>query len=118
MAGGAWAVRACCRCGASPYLLFGVCFVWGIAVVADSAQFSATVAELSEPGLIGTMLTVQTSAGFLLTILTIHLIPPMVAAVGWQWAFAGLSLGPYLGVVAMARLRAHPDASKLAGGKR
>ena len=104
--------------GAPPVLLTVVCVVWGLSVVADSAQFSASIAELSEPGLVGTMLTMQTCAGFLLTILTIHLIPPMVAAVGWQWAFAGLSLGPYLGVVAMARLRAHPDAIKLAGGKR
>ena len=104
--------------GAPPVLLTVVCVIWGLSVVADSAQFSASIAELSEPGLVGTMLTMQTCAGFLLTILTIHLIPPMVAAVGWQWAFAGLSLGPYLGVVAMARLRAHPDAIKLAGGKR
>lgn len=104
--------------GSDPILLAMVCVVWGVAVIADSAQFSASVAELCEPGLVGTMLTMQTCAGFLLTILTIHLIPPIVAAVGWQWAFAGLSLGPYLGVVAMARLRAHPDAIKLAGGKR
>ena len=104
--------------GAPPVFLTVVCVIWGLSVVADSAQFSASIAELSEPGLVGTMLTMQTCAGFLLTILTIHLIPPMVAAVGWQWAFAGLSLGPYLGVVAMARLRAHPDAIKLAGGKR
>ena len=104
--------------GADPVLLATVCIIWGVAVIADSAQFSASIAELSEPGLVGTMLTMQTCAGFLLTILTIHRIPPIVAAVGWQWACAGLSLGPYLGVVAMARLRAHPDAIKLAGGKR
>ena len=104
--------------GADPALLAVVCFVWGIAVIADSAQFSATIAELSEPGLVGTMLTMQTCAGFLLTILTIHLIPPLVEAMGWTWAFASLALGPYLGVVAMARLRALPDAVKLAGGKR
>ncbi len=104
--------------GASPVLLTIVCVIWGLAVIADSAQFSASIAELSEPGLVGTMLTMQTCAGFLLTIFTIHLIPPLVAAVGWSWAFAGLAIGPYLGVVAMARLRAQPDAIKLAGGKR
>ena len=64
------------------------------------------------------MLTMQTCAGFLLTILTIHLIPPLVDAMGWSWAFASLAIGPYLGVVAMARLRRLPDAIKLAGGKR
>ncbi len=104
--------------GANPALLAVLCFVWGLAVVADSAQFSASIAELSKPGLVGTMLTMQTCAGFLLTILTIHLIPPLVEAMGWTWAFASLALGPYLGVVAMARLRAQPDAIKLAGGKR
>jgi MFS family permease len=104
--------------GANPILLATVCMVWGFAVVADSAQFSASIAELSEPRYVGTMLTMQTCAGFLLTILTIHLIPPLVDAVGWPLAFASLCLGPFLGVAAMARLRAHPDAVKLAGGKR
>ncbi len=104
--------------GANPILLATVCMVWGFAVVADSAQFSASIAELSEPHYIGTMLTMQTCAGFLLTILTIHLIPPLVDAVDWQLAFANLCLGPFLGVAAMARLRAHPDAVKLADGKR
>ncbi len=104
--------------GANPVLLAMVCVIWGFSVIADSAQFSASIAELSEPRYVGTMLTMQTCAGFLLTIFTIHLIPPMVEAVGWEWAFASLGLGPCLGVVAMARLRAHPDAVKLAGGKR
>ena len=38
--------------------------------------------------------------------------------VGWRYAFAFLALGPFVGVVAMARLRRHPDAVKLAGGRR
>jgi hypothetical protein len=63
------------------------------------------------------MLTVQTSMGFLLTLLTIHLVPPLVDAVGWGYAFAFLAIGPAVGVAAMARLRAHPDAAKLAGGR-
>jgi hypothetical protein len=60
----------------------------------------------------------QTSMGFLLTLLTIHLIPPLVDAIGWSWAFAFLALGPFAGVVAMWRLRCHPDSLKMAGGKR
>ena len=115
---GACAVIAGFLFGANPFLLAAVCMVWGLAVVADSAQFSASIVELSEPRHVGTMLTMQTCAGFLLTILTIHMIPPIVDAVGWQLAFASLCLGPFLGVAAMARLRAHPDAVKLAGGKR
>ncbi len=104
--------------GGPPALLVAVCLVWGIAVIADSAQFSASVAELSDRSLVGTMLTVQTSMGFLLTLFTIHLVPKLVDAFGWPHAFAFLAIGPYVGVLAMWRLRRHPDAAKLAGGRR
>ena len=103
--------------GAHPVLLTVVCLIWGITVIADSAQFSASVAELSEPELIGTMLTVQTCAGFLLTLVTIHLMPLLVTALGWPIAFAALAIGPAFGVWAMGRLARHPDAAKLAGGR-
>ena len=103
--------------GTDPWLVGGLCVLWGIAVIADSAQFSACVTELSPPGLTGTMLTVQTCAGFLLTLATIHLMPLAVDALGWRWAFVPLAIGPALGVLAMARLRSHPDAVKLAGGR-
>lgn len=103
---------------APPWLLVLVCLVWGISIVADSAQFSASVAELSDPALTGTMLTLQTALGFTLTLITIHLMPFLVEALGWRYAFMPLAIGPLLGVLAMARLRAHPDAIKLAGGKR
>ncbi len=92
--------------------------VWGVTAVADSAQFSSCIIELADKRYVGTMLTVQTSTGFLLTLLTIHLVPAMAGAVGWQWAMAPLAIGPFLGVWAMARLRAHPDSLKLAAGNR
>jgi MFS family permease len=104
--------------GATPWLVFFVALIWGVVVVADSAQFSASIAELSEPGTVGTMLTMQTSAGFLLTLATVHLVPTMVEAVGWKFAFATLAVGPFFGVWAMARLRAHPESARIAGGKR
>lgn len=104
--------------GASPWLVVVVCLVWGTSIVADSAQFSASVGELSEPHLVGTMLTVQTAMGFALTLVTIHLMPIWVDSMGWRWAFAPLAIGPFLGVWAMARLRARPDAIRLAGGRR
>jgi hypothetical protein len=75
------------------------------AVVADSAQFSACVAQLSPPDYVGTMLTVQTSLGFLLTALTIGLVPAAVGWLGWDWAFLVLAPGPFLGAWAMWRLR-------------
>ena len=104
--------------GGDPVLLMVVCLVWGFAIVADSAQCSASTAELSDRDLIGTMLTVQTGAGFLLTLITIHLMPPLVDWVGWRYAFAFLAIGPALGILAMARLRAMPEAVRLAGGRR
>ena len=104
--------------GTDPLLLGVVCLVWGATIVADSPQFSASVTELAPPELTGTMLTVQTCAGFLLTLVTIHLMPLLVEAVGWRFAFAPLALGPLFGIWAMARLRAHPDSARLAGGRR
>lgn len=104
--------------GGPPWLMIALCLVWGVSVVADSAQFSASIAELSDRALVGTMLTVQTCAGFLLTLATIHLIPLMAEAVGWQWAFSVLAIGPVVGIWAMARLRQRPEAAQLAGGKR
>ena len=86
-----------------PLLLLSL--VWGVAVIADSAQFSAAIAELSDKALIGTMLTVQTCLGFLLTLVSIQLIPLVVGWVGWERAFMVLAIGPFLGIVAMARLR-------------
>ncbi|HEY1415038.1 MAG TPA: MFS transporter [Caulobacteraceae bacterium] len=104
--------------GMQPLALMAICLVWGVTIVADSAQFSAGVTELSPPELIGTMLTVQTCAGFTLTLVTIHLLPILAGAVGWRFAFAPLALGPFFGVWAMSRLRARPEATLLAGGRR
>jgi MFS family permease len=102
---------ACCLLvgalyGRSPALLFPVCLVWGFAVVADSAQFSARASELCPPERTGTALTLQTSLGFLLTLATIRLVPFLERLLTWRWAFAVLALGPAFGLWAMARLMA------------
>ena len=107
----AMAVSGCCAAaiGASalvPGLAVGVGLVWGFAVVADSAQFSALVTELAPAHAVGTALTLQTSLGFLLTMASIQLVPHLVGAVGWRWAFAALAVGPALGIGAMRRLQA------------
>lgn len=105
-------------CFASPALLTALCLVWGAAVVADSAQFSAAVSELSDPRYVGTALTVQTSLGFLLTLFTIRLVPYLAGRYGWEEAFLILGLGPLVGIAAMARLRSLPESSRLASGRR
>lgn len=104
--------------GGPPALTFVLALLWGITVIADSAQFSTAVTELCPPAYVGTALTAQTCVGFALTIVSIWLIPPMVRLVGWGWAFALLAPGPALGVVAMARLRAAPEAVRMASGRR
>ena len=104
--------------GGSPALLLAACIVWGIAIVADSAQFSASIAELADRSRVGTMLTFQTAMGFTLTLVTIHLMPYWVESLGWRYAFAPLAIGPVIGVWAMVRLRMHPRAVALAGGRR
>jgi MFS family permease len=104
--------------GGSPVLLILVAAIWGATVVADSAQFSTCVTELGDPQYIGTALTIQTCVGFLLTSISIELVPHFVKLVGWRYAFVILAPGPFLGVVAMLRLRSLPEAAKIAHGRR
>jgi len=114
---------ACCLAagtlfGRSLAVLVPVLLVWGVAVVADSAQFSTAVSELAPRDLVGTALTLQTSLGFLLTCLTIYLVPAVAARIGWRWSMTVLALGPVGGVWAMLALRRRPEAAALAGGRR
>ncbi|OKH87898.1 MFS transporter [Thalassospira sp. TSL5-1] len=95
-----------------------VCLIWGISVIADSAQFSSCVIELAEPDHVGTALTLQNAVGFFIALVSIHLVPLVADAFGWWASFAMLAMGPVMGVVAMARLRAMPEARKLAQGRR
>ena len=104
--------------GASPIALLIVAAIWGASIVADSAQFSACVTELGDPQYIGTALTIQTCLGFLLTTISIELIPRFVNMVGWRYAFMILAPGPLFGVVSMLRLRTLPEAAKIAHGRR
>ena len=101
-----------------PVVLVAIALVWGVAVVADSAQFSAAVSELSDPRYVGTALALQTCLGFLLTLVTIAAIPVLVDHVGWRWAFVSLVPGPIFGIVAMLLLRREPEAAAMASGRR
>lgn len=89
--------------GHAPWIVGALALVWGFFVIADSAQFSVLVTESVPAHAVGTALTVQVSLGFLLTTLTIQLIPPVVARVGWEAAFALLAVGPALGIAALRR---------------
>jgi MFS family permease len=87
------------------WLLVPVSLVWGFFVIADSAQFSVLVTESVPTHAVGTALTVQTSLGFLLTMVSIQLVPPIASIVGWRWAFVMLAAGPAVGIAAISRLR-------------
>jgi MFS family permease len=108
-----WAMIASAACaaltvvvfGGSPWLLYALIMVWGFAVVADSAQFSALVSEHAPRDHVGTALTLQTSVGFLLTMVTIEALPRLAQATSWQWASLLLVPGPLLGAWAMLRLQ-------------
>jgi MFS family permease len=92
--------------GAPVWAIAPIALVWGFFVVADSAQFSALVTESVPSHAVGTALTVQTSLGFLLTMLTIQGIPLIAARFGWQWSFAILAAGPACGIAAIRVLAA------------
>lgn len=103
---------------APPWVLLPILIIWGLSIIADSAQFSTAITELAPADRAGTLLTVQTALGFTLTILMVQILPSWIAFAGWSWAFAPLAIGPFLGVWAMLSLRRLPEAKKMAGGKR
>jgi MFS family permease len=103
--------------GAGPWLVVPLLLVWGLSVVADSAQFSAMVTETASDETRGTALTLQTALGFLLTLVTIRAVPAIAEGATWRWAFPILAVGPALGTWAMIRLARSPMASQLAGGR-
>jgi predicted MFS family arabinose efflux permease len=97
---------ACCLAsplafGAPTPLLVALLLVWGAAVIADSAQFSAATTELAEPRYAGSALTLQLALGFALTVASIRLVPLIADAIGWRYALVPLSVGPLAGTLAM-----------------
>lgn len=103
--------------GAPFPLVLAIGLVWGITVVADSAQFSTIVTELADQSYIGTALTLQLAVGFTLTVVTIWLVPILRDDLGWRWTFAFLAPGPLIGLLVMLRLRRLPEGKLIAHGR-
>ena len=101
---GACALAAGLVYGLSPWIVWPLLLVWGFLVVADSAQFSAIVTEVAPAHAVGTALTLQTSVGFLLTMVTVQGVPWFAETFGWRWAFVVLALGPAGGIASIAKL--------------
>ena len=91
--------------------------VWGAAVIADSGVFSTSLSETTDARFVGTALTAQTAIGFLLTVVTIQLVPVVADLIGWQYAFLLLAPGPLIGAVAMSALGARQPPPTPRGGK-
>lgn len=123
VAGGAMVISGACAVltpvvfGSAVWVIVPFVLVWGLTVVADSAQFSTMVTETARDESRGTALTLQTAVGFLLTLVTIRWVPAIAGSLGWQWAFPILALGPAVGVIAMVRLARSQHAASLAGGR-
>ncbi len=106
MISGAAALATAATFGGPAWLTITLIIVWGIAIVPDSAQFSALVADYSPPGQAGSLMTLQTALGFALTIGTVQLAAVLATTFGWPLVLSCLAIGPALGVIAMVKLRA------------
>jgi hypothetical protein len=104
MASGAAALAAALAFGGPAWLVGAVLIIWGIAIVPDSAQFSALVADYAPPERAGSLMTLQTAIGFALTAVTVQLTPLAAAAWGWPAVLAVMAIGPAAGVLAMRAL--------------
>ena len=128
MARRAWVTIACMGASAASCIvaalvfnnfaaLVAVSLVWGVAVVADSAQFSAIVSDVSDSRYVGTALTKQTAMGFFLTIVSLRVTAAIGANYGAHWAAASLVVGPVLRILAMLPLTRIPVLTATASGR-
>jgi len=102
---GAAAVVAAIMFNGNPWVLSAIVFVWGASVIADSAQFSALIADYAPADKAGSLMTFQTALGFALTMVIVQITPHLAQLLGWPIMFCILGLGPLVGVVAMWPLR-------------
>ncbi len=90
--------------GALPlWLAVATFIIWGLAVVADSPQFSALAAEAAPSEAVGSSLAIMNGVGFLITVFAIEL-----TAGWWQQLESGVTwllvAGPMLGLIGMRSL--------------
>ena len=91
-----------------PYWLFLLLlFIWGLAVVPDSPQFSTLVAQYAPDHLRGTALTIYNSIGFTITIISLLVIDRIFYSSGFfakENSLLLLGFGAVVGLPSMIRL--------------
>ncbi|HUF69612.1 MAG TPA: MFS transporter [Longimicrobiales bacterium] len=105
MLSGACALTIGWLMAAPVWMVVSLALVWGFTIVADSAQFSALVTEVSPQHAVGTALTLQTSVGFLLSAFSVWMMIEVETRYGWGVAFSLLAVGPAFGIWQMIKLR-------------
>lgn len=92
-------------------LFLSAMVVWGIAVVGDSPQFSALTARFAPPRLVGSALTIVTSIGFAITIVSIEALSYLSRQVPPAYLLAFLAPGPVAGLMCLRYLaRSHKQS--------
>ncbi len=88
---------------AAPGLLLVLLFIWGLAIIADSPQFSALAATHAPPKFVGSSLAVMNATGFGLTLPAIWIVGSLWESRG-LWVLVWLWPGPFLGLMALRGL--------------
>ena len=84
----------------APLAIFlGFLILWGIVVVGDSPQFSALTAQTAPRELVGSALTIVTSIGFFITIISIQFANYLTGLIAPQYIFLFLVVGPIFGLI-------------------
>ncbi|MGJ8732842.1 MAG: MFS transporter [Cellulophaga sp.] len=87
-----------------PALFFIISWcIWGMAVTADSPQFSSLVAQAAPTELKGTGLTLVNSIGFAISILSIQLLAALATSINASFIFLFLGIGPLIGLFALLK---------------
>ena len=66
--------------GGSPWPLVALALVWGISIVADSAQFSASIAELADPARVGRLRWISWVQNILTPLMRVEVRDPVTHA--------------------------------------
>jgi MFS family permease len=110
VAGVALLISGAC-CALSPLMIYstpvlGLIFacIWGLAVIADSPQFSTLVAQNAPAQHVGTALTIVNCIGFAITIISVQMLDYLLGVVSLRWLYIPLVAGPILGLIALRPL--------------